>query len=348
MSRNILSIIIPCYNNGNYLIQLLDCFKRQTSNFWEVVIVDDGSTDNTVSEIRKYANGDSRIKIFERNRLPKGSVVCRNIGFEKSTGDYITHIDADDLISDFFVEHRLNYIQNHPEIDYATFIAKSFIDGDPLPTLDGKGKTYGLGINTTDLLSDFLSADYCFSVWCNVYRRKSIQSIKWDEKVLIYTDFSFIIPGILTGLKHSFAGGDIDYYYRNFLPKKTSINMCSNFISEEKCESTLYLFDKTLKALSARNDFETRKNQFLNFIILHFERIMKGRNQIQIGKYINLIKSYYSCKISSKFEDIAELATSTANQRRYEVALYRKLYNTFGRKYRTNYIHSIGKWIIRK
>lgn len=346
--QNILSVIIPCYNNGQYLIELLDCFKRQTVPYWEIIIVDDGSTDDTVAKINEYSKDDERIKIYERDRQPKGSVVCRNIGFEKSTGEFIAHLDADDLISDTFVENRLKYLQDNPEIDYATFVAKSFVDGEPLPNIESKGKTYGLGINTSDLLSDFLSADYCFSVWCNAYRRESIQNLRWDEKVKIYTDFSFIIPGILTGLKHAFAGGNIDYYYRAFPPKKKSINMCSNFISDEKCESTLYLFDKTLKSLSKRDDFEIRKSQFLNFIILHFERIMKGRNNNQINKYIELIKKYYSSSVSLKFERIFSNLPRNCGQRLYESILYWNLYRAFGKRYKTYFIHAVGKWILRK
>lgn len=348
MNDSILSVIIPCYNNGEYLIQLLECFKRQTSDSWEIIIVDDRSTDNTVEIVRSFSKSDDRIKIFKRDRKTKGSAVCRNIGFEKSCGKYISHIDADDLISDTFVENRIKFMNEHPEVDYATFIAKTFMDGDNLPTLESKGKTYGLGVNTKDLLGDFLSANYCFSVWCNVYRRASIQDMPWDERVKIYTDFSFIVPGILSGLKHAFAGGEIDYYYRTFPPKKKSINMCSNFIAEDKCESTLYLFDKTLKSICERDDYQMRKKQFLNFIILHFERIMKGRNEKQISAYVDLIKRYYPCDTANVFESIARFSSVTWSQRLYEVGLYLRLYRSFGERYRKNFIHALGKSILKK
>lgn len=348
MNDNILSVIIPCYNNSEYLIQLLECFKRQTSDSWEIIIVDDGSTDNTVETIREFSKDDPRISMYVRERQPKGSVVCRNIGFEKSSGKYISHIDADDMISDTFVENRIKFMDEHPEVDYATFIAKTFIDGGSLPILESKGKTYGLGINTTDLLGDFLSADYCFSVWCNVYRRESIQNMPWDERVKIYTDFSFIVPGIVLGLTHAFAGGEIDYYYRTFQSKKKSFNMCSNFITDDKCESTLYLFDKTLKALCERDDYQIRKNQFLNFIVLHFERIMKGRNEKQISAYVDLIKRYYPNDTAKVFESIQRFSSVKWSQRWYEVGLYQRLYAAFGGRYRKNFVHALGKSILRK
>lgn len=347
-TTDILSVIIPCYNNGEYLAQLLDCFKKQTSDDWEIVIVDDGSTDDTLERIQKYSQLDNRIKVYQRDRQPKGSVVCRNIGFQKSTGEFISHIDADDLVSDTFVENRIKFLKEHPDVDYATFIAKTFIDGHPLPAITDPGKIYGKGVNTSDILSDFLSADYCFSVWCNVYRRSSIQNIIWDEKVKIYTDFSYIVPVLLKNLKHSFAEGNIDYYYRLFPKHSQSINMCSNFISDEKSKSTIYLFNKTLDSLSERADFDVRKTQFLHFITLHFIRLMKGRDINQIKRYIELIQKYYSLKISSTFTSISQLANKTCNQRWYEVQLYYKLYKFFGSKYSVNLIYAVGKWVLHK
>lgn len=349
MTECVLSVIIPCYNNCGYLIQLLECFKRQTSDSWEIIIVDDGSTDNTVETIRSFSKSDDRIKIYERDREPKGSVVCRNIGFEKSKGKYISHIDADDLVSDTFVEKRIKFMDEHPEVDYATFIAKTFMDGDELPTLESKGKTYGLGVNTTDLLGDFLSANYCFSVWCNVYRRTSIQDMPWDERVKIYTDFSFIVPGILSGLRHAFAGGEIDYYYRTFHPKKKSINMCSNFVSDEKCESTLYLFDKTMQQLAQYPDYEMHKKQFLEYAVLNTERLLISKNFKATSIFINnFVRNYYSQEIVNHFNTTCEICRKHANNRTFKIRMYWNLYHRLKcKRYRIFLIHAIGKYILK-
>ena len=82
-----LSVIIPCFNNGKFLKEMMDCCLRQTFVDWELIIVDDQSTDNTTHQlIQEYVLRDNRIKFYVRDRLPKGSVVCRNIGFDKSCG----------------------------------------------------------------------------------------------------------------------------------------------------------------------------------------------------------------------------------------------------------------------
>ena len=96
----ILSVIIPCYNNGNLLKEMIDCCIQQTFDDWELIIVDDQSTDNfTQKLVKDYVAKENRIKFLIRNRLPKGSVTCRNIGLYSSLGKYIIHFDADDLIS---------------------------------------------------------------------------------------------------------------------------------------------------------------------------------------------------------------------------------------------------------
>lgn len=318
-----LSVIIPCYNNGVYLRKMLDCFLTQTSDYWEIIIVDDGSSDDTPEIVKKYCETDSRIKFYNRDRQPKGSVVCRNIGFEKSSGKYICHLDADDLVSSTFVEHRVHYMETHPETDYASFCAKTFMNDKKLPSYEASVRTYGVGLNTEDLLQDFLTARYSFSVWNNIYRKSSIRDYSWDEKVKIYTDFSFIVPCIIKGLKHSFADiREVDYYYRVFSKKSKSINMCSNFISNDKCESTLYLFEKTINQIKTLPDSGLRMDQFFGFIILNYERLMKGRNQEQIQKYINFVSRFYSAEIVGKLVEINKSVNRISNSKIYDIKLH--------------------------
>lgn len=346
--KPLLSIIVPCYNNGIYLTEMLDCFLKQTVDNWEIIIVDDCSTDNTPQLIEEYLKKDKRIKFFIRDRQPKGSVVCRNIGFQQSKGKYVCHLDADDLVSPTFVENRVNFMENHPEIDYASFCAKVFTDSKQLPTYDSYVRTYGVKANTNDILEDFLSARYSFSVWNNIYRRKSIENLKWDENVKIYTDFSFILPGILSGLKHRFSDiKEVDYYYRLFTHKTNSNNMCSNFVSDDKCDSTLYLFNRTLESLKIRPDYNKRKKQFFQFIILNFERLMLGGNESQITRYLDFVAQHYSSTDSKKLVHIFEKCRSIKNRNLYELKLYWYLVtNLRATRYRKVLISKLGKALL--
>lgn len=343
-----LSVIIPCFNNGNYLKEMMDCCLKQTFKDWELIVVDDQSTDEVTPQIvRDYAEKDNRIKFFVRNREPKGSVVCRNIGFEHSSGEYVIHFDADDLISDTCFEKRVQFMDENPDCDYASFPAKCFNDGEALPLWDGKAD-YGVSLGDKELLFYFLSTNYPFSVWCNIYRRESIKNLLWDENVKIYTDFSYIVPCILSGLRHKFSElTDYDYFYRKFVKNnENSNNMCSNFISRDKCTSTIYLFNKVFKAISAREDKQFLLRSFSRFVQLHFERLLQTNNSETIDEFINTISPYYPDLLKS-FIAIKKKVINRINGHFNQAMIHYLLYKHFGNRYnRVMCVHEIGKWIL--
>lgn len=304
----LLSVIIPCYNNGDYLVKMIDCFRQQTSDDWELIIVDDGSTDDTPIVIKECIKDFPNVQYLIRDREPKGSVVCRNIGFKQSNGKYVCHLDADDLVSNTFVEHRVAFMEAHPDIDYASFPAKAFVDENNLPSFSTEARTWGVGDENVDLLAGFLGAEYPFSVWNNIYRKDKVIDIVWDEKVKIYTDFSYIIPCILKGLKHSFSGlEEVDYYYR--ITPGNNVAMTSNLVSQTKCDSTIYLFDKTINSLKEKRLFEKYKLCFFNFVLIHFERLVVGTTKDNVDTFIEMISNDYHYK--NRFRMIAAASRMT-------------------------------------
>ncbi|MCA4780914.1 glycosyltransferase family 2 protein [Empedobacter stercoris] len=105
------SIIIPNYNRANLIGETLDSIVRQTYENWECIIVDDGSTDNSIEVIKTFEEKDQRFKLYVRPKdYPKGANACRNIGMKKSVGDYIIFFDSDDLMVENHVEKKLQTI----------------------------------------------------------------------------------------------------------------------------------------------------------------------------------------------------------------------------------------------
>lgn len=315
-----LSVIVPCYNNGKYLIEMINCFRHQTSSDWEMIIVDDGSTDDTPQTVEQAICDLPNVHFYKRDREPKGSVVCRNIGFEHAKGEYVSHLDADDLVSPTFVEHRIAFMDKNPDVDYASFPAKRFSDSSDLPKFDDAGEIWGVGDDNEDLLFRMLKGyDYPFSVWNNIYRKDSISKLPWDENVRIYTDFSFIVPGILSGLKHKYSGiKEIDYYYRN--DNNNKVAMTSNFASRAKCESTIYLFSKTLNSLNEIPNSEKYKKEFFKFVLVHLARIVMSQDdnyRENVNTYINMCQKYYNCK--TRFRIVARLNSINSHLYRFRV-----------------------------
>lgn len=94
MKELMLSIVIPVHNAEKYINDCLQAVINQTYNNIEIIVIDDGSTDNTLSILQQYAFKDDRIKIYHHDN--KGVSYTRNKGIEVSTGKYVTFIDADD------------------------------------------------------------------------------------------------------------------------------------------------------------------------------------------------------------------------------------------------------------
>lgn len=120
MTNPLVSIIIPTFNRETLLSETLDSVLNQTYQYWECIVVDDGSSDNTKKIVNKYLVSDKRFIFAERQRKPKGANTCRNIGIEKAKGNYVIFLDSDDLLRNFCLSSRISEISMNP--DYYAWI----------------------------------------------------------------------------------------------------------------------------------------------------------------------------------------------------------------------------------
>lgn len=103
-----ISILTPVYNAANYIANAINSVLEQSFTDWEMLCVDDESTDNSLSILREYQNKDKRIKVFtQKNTGPLGA---RRLAFEHSVGDYIIYLDADDLFTKDLLQCLYNRI----------------------------------------------------------------------------------------------------------------------------------------------------------------------------------------------------------------------------------------------
>ena len=98
----LISVIVPVYNGEQYITECIESILSQTYHNIEVIIIDDGSTDDTVRITRQYAAGDKRIKLISQSN--RGPSCARNLGLENARGSYITFVDADDVVSTDYLE----------------------------------------------------------------------------------------------------------------------------------------------------------------------------------------------------------------------------------------------------
>lgn len=101
-----ISIIIPVYNTEKYIFKCIDSLLQQTFQNFEIICIDDGSTDNSVDIIKNYQNQDTRIKLFQQKNSGPGS--ARNLGIKNSTGEFICLLDSDDFLTNDALEILYN------------------------------------------------------------------------------------------------------------------------------------------------------------------------------------------------------------------------------------------------
>ena len=101
----LISVIVPIYNTVEYLPRCVDSIRRQTYRNLEIILVDDGSTDNSGAMAEKFALEDKRVKAFHKEN--GGSSSARNLGIEKASGDFIGFVDSDDYIEPEMYERLL-------------------------------------------------------------------------------------------------------------------------------------------------------------------------------------------------------------------------------------------------
>lgn len=114
-----ISVVVPCYNIENYIEKTIKSVLNQTYSDYELLLVNDGSTDKTLKFLKKYENLDKRINIIDKKN--GGVSSARNSGIEKSKGEYIYFLDGDDTIEEDFFEKAINIFNLNREIDILSF-----------------------------------------------------------------------------------------------------------------------------------------------------------------------------------------------------------------------------------
>lgn len=119
------SVVIPVYNKEKYLKQTLDSVLNQTMHDYEVIIVDDCSTDRSV-EIAKMYETDKRFHVY--TKINEGVSATRNYGIRKAKGDYVCFLDADDLWLDTYLEETERLLKFYGDMDFVCHAYKLFRD----------------------------------------------------------------------------------------------------------------------------------------------------------------------------------------------------------------------------
>lgn len=163
------SVVIPCYNVEKYLRQCLDSVINQTLKELEIICVNDGSTDSTLSIIEEYAKNDERVKIIDKPNSGYGNSMNR--GFDMATGEYIGIVESDDFIDADMYEHLYTAaVSNNAEVVKSNFYL------------------YWSALGGEDKFDDVLPYELCGKVFCPKTDLKGMDQVNfWNAKPSIWS-----------------------------------------------------------------------------------------------------------------------------------------------------------------
>ena len=201
-----ISVIVPVYNTEKFLPTCLESIINQTYQNLEIIIINDGSTDSSLTLCEQYQKQDKRIKII--NKKNEGQAIARNTGIKESTGNYIHFIDSDDFIS-------LNYYENMLKAGEKTNadILIGGIYNEKSPHLSFKFKNLNCYTSTLDKLEKTLITTYHYA-WRYLIKREFItkNNLQFIPKRLM-EDGPFIIKAAILANK-IITVPKVEYFYR--------------------------------------------------------------------------------------------------------------------------------------
>ena len=170
-----ISIIVPVYNVELYLEECIDSIIRQSYQDIEIILVDDGSTDQSGVICDKYAAQDVRVKVF--HKINGGLSSARNYGIDKATGAYLLFIDSDDFIKEDYCERFIESIGNTHSIGFVSSNLISYKNSDDL--MSTKGIIRNKEMSYSDFFKSALRARTSNSVCGKLFNRDFISQTRF-------------------------------------------------------------------------------------------------------------------------------------------------------------------------
>ncbi len=279
--KNKFSLIVPVYNVEKYLEKCLNSIINQTYKDFEVIIVIDGSKDNSESICKKYAENDNRIKIIKQKN--KGLSEARNEGIKKATGDYLLFIDSDDFIELNLLETLNNALEK--DIDLIRFQANNIIDEKIIPYNETPFET----TNGLDAFNKIRKYHYVEPVWVYLYNKKF-----WDKhnfkyvKDCVAEDYG-LIPYVIACAK---TVKSINYIGYNYITRVGSLMTSKDYSKKiKRIEDMIFQRNNLKEKLSTINNSENIL-AFLNDALIYHITTLNKKDYKKYNKKLKELNCY--------------------------------------------------------
>jgi len=206
--KNLVSIIVPIYNSEKYLSDCINSIINQSYFNIEVILINDGSSDNSLSICQNFEKNDSRIRVISKEN--GGVSSARNYGLEIAKGDYIAFVDSDDVINEMLYETLLKRAKS----DKTDCVALSNYTIRPVVKNRSFNKKV---INSKEALSRLFELRFPTSLWAYLYKKDTLKSIWLSNEIHFFEDFEFNFKALKICKSISICEEDLYFYRTNEL-----------------------------------------------------------------------------------------------------------------------------------
>ncbi len=295
--KPLVSIIIPVYNSASFLAECLDSIIKQSYKNLEIICINDGSTDNSLSIIKKYIKYDKRIKYYSQSN--KGQSAARNLGLKMCRGEFVSFVDSDDMI-DLDTISKAIYLFKYKKVDAVIYNMEMFLpDGTRFTCFTGDLFPHNnMRTNTRkqEWIVNFTNAAPA------VFKKSSIKS--YFVESMIYEDWVFMVQYLLEPLNIFWINSPLYKYRRNFEKSTTSniSNKCLDlfkayYLSKDSIQRSVmknsYAYINDIKILNEASGFI-----HANLLKVEFSDLTQAYINELIKIVLSFSETYYNFLIS--------------------------------------------------
>lgn len=207
----LVSLIVPVYNGEKYIDFFIQCFEKQNYKNLELLIINDGSSDDTYQIVTRYANADPRIKIYSQEN--RGPSAARNLGIKKADGEYIIFADIDDYIYPTYVSYLYDILKrNNADVAFCNYRKVTRIDNEVI-AINTQKEEGTEQYNREQAIEDFSYRRHLTGYsYLKIIKKEIIKNILFQENIVYGEDFIFTYE-LLKQCNKVAYGGKIQYLY---------------------------------------------------------------------------------------------------------------------------------------
>jgi len=288
------SIIIPLFNKEDFVVETLKSIEDQTFMDWECIIVDDGSTDNSLGKVKDYIQDKERFRLYNRPHIRmKGASTCRNVGLEMAKGKYIQFLDADDLVSSEKLKRQVDLLNYKDGFTISTCRWGRLSSGE---TIIYENLSSYINCNSVpDFLSSLIKDHGYFPLHAYLIPKILIDRAgQWNEHLGLNDDGEFMARVLCYTQRIIFSSHSLALYRTH---SGNNLSSSSDLNSLKKAMYSWQLIDNQLAIA-----FGQRQHFYIEWNLKSFYREVKQNNP----EYLKDLEPFFENVIvkSSKFSTV--------------------------------------------